>query len=125
MALSLGNMADKFMALNMPAQARKIYGELLHFSHGNVNVHLKVADFFLEEGLVSQVLERLINLLQKLKDADILYKTGNIFLDIEKNHLSSGKATALSEIDLSFLGDFDEKKAIVDGGAHVSAGDVF
>jgi tetratricopeptide (TPR) repeat protein len=113
MALSLGNMAQKFTDMNMPSQAKKIYEQLLQFSHGNVDVHLKVADFFLEEGLVSQVLERLINLLQKLRDADILCKTGNIFLDIEKRYLSGGgKIDAVKDLDLSFLGNLDRDQAL-------------
>lgn len=114
MALCLGNMAQRFTDMNMPSQAKKIYEQLLQFSHGNVAVHLKVADFFLEEGLVSQVLERLINLLQKLKDADILYKTGNIFLDIENRYLAqSCTANSADTPDLSFLGDFDRNKALL------------
>ncbi|HYA42439.1 MAG TPA: tetratricopeptide repeat protein [Syntrophobacteraceae bacterium] len=113
MALSLGNMAQRFTDMNMPSQARKIYEQLLQISHANVDVHLKVADFFLEEGLLSQVLERLITLLQKLKDADILYKTGGIFLDLQKRYLSgSGQIDAVKDLDLSFLGDLNGDKAL-------------
>jgi tetratricopeptide (TPR) repeat protein len=102
-ALCLSEMAQRFMDLNMTAQGRRIYEQLLEFPHGNVDVHMKVADFFLAEGLASQVLERLITLLQKLKDSDILFKTGDILLDIQKRYLSSGTTSEKSGVDLSFF----------------------
>ena len=111
-AICLWNIAQRFVNLDMPVEAKHIYEQLLQFPHGNVDVHLKVADFFLEAGQVSQVLERLVNLLQKLKDSDILFKTGSIFLDIEKRYLSSGKANTKSKVDLAFLQDLDSGKAI-------------
>ncbi|MGA2403247.1 MAG: tetratricopeptide repeat protein [Syntrophobacteraceae bacterium] len=106
-AFCLANMAEKFTGLNMTAQARNLYDQIMQLPHGNVDVHLKVADFFLEEGLVSQVLERLVNLLKKLKDADILFKTGSIFLDLEKRYLSSSNVNAAEGVDLSFFEGLD------------------
>ena len=102
-ALCLSEMAQRFVDLNMAAQGRRIYEQLLEFPHGNVDVHMKVADFFLAEGLASQVLERLITLLQKLKDSDILFKTGDILLDIQKRYLSSGATSEKTGVDLSFF----------------------
>ena len=106
-ALCLSEMAQRFMDLNMTAQGRRIYEQLLEFPHGNVDIHMKVADFFLAEGLASQVLERLITLLQKLKDSDILFKTGDILLDIQKRYLSSGNTSEQTGVDLSFFKSID------------------
>ncbi|MDR3566591.1 MAG: tetratricopeptide repeat protein [Syntrophobacteraceae bacterium] len=112
-AQSLGNMAEKFQQSNMADQAKKIYENLLQMPHSNVDVHLKVADFFIEEGMVNQVVERFVDLLQKLKDADMLYKTGDILLDIEKNHLSTKTGAKSPEGgEKSFLGDLDQDKAL-------------
>ena len=110
-AMSLGDMAEKFQQSNMDDQAKKIYESLLQMPHGNVAVHMRVADFFLGEGMVDQVLERFVDLLKKLKDADMLCKTGAILLDLEKNHLTPG-AKSPEPIDLSFLGDMDREKAL-------------
>jgi tetratricopeptide (TPR) repeat protein len=112
-ALYLSEMARRLLDLNMTSEGRRIYEQLIGFPHGNVDVHLKVANFFLEEGMVSQVLERLVNLLQKLKDSDILFKTGSILLDIEKRYLSNGKNKAeTAGVDLSFFEDLDSAKAL-------------
>jgi tetratricopeptide (TPR) repeat protein len=106
-ALCLKDMAETFADLKMSAEAKGLYERLLQFPHSNVDVHLKVADFFLEEGMVSQVLDRLVNLLERLKDADILFKTGSLLLDIEKRYLAAGSSKAGSNVDLTFFKDLD------------------
>jgi tetratricopeptide (TPR) repeat protein len=111
-ALCIETVAQRFLDLNMGSQARSLYEQLLMLSHENVPVHLKVTDFFLNQGVVSPVLKRLLELIERLKDSDLFFKTGSVLLDAEKRFLSGNPTRGTGNMDLSFFEGLDSEKVL-------------
>jgi len=111
-AVCVESIAKTFMDLNMSFQAGKIYEQLLLLAHESVPVHLQVADFFLAQGLVSPVLKHMTKLTQRLKDADILFKTGSVLLEYEKRFLAGNPSGDKNGVDLSFFEGLDSDKVL-------------
>ena len=108
----LTELAQTFMDLNMPVQARRMYEQLVGIHHGNGAVHLKVADYFLGLGQVTLVLKTLIDVSRRIKDPDLLCKIGDILLDTEKRYMSAGKVDGPPSVDLSFFQGLDKMKVV-------------
>ena len=111
-AVCVESIAKTFMDLNMSFQAGKLYEQLLLLAHESVPVHLQVADFFLAQGLVSPVLKHMTKLTQRLKDADILFKTGSVLLEYEKRFLAGNPSGDKNGVDLSFFEGLDSDKVL-------------
>lgn len=110
--LCVEELAQKFIDMNMPVQARRLYEQLVKIKHQNPAIHLKICDFFLGHGKVSLVLNSLMAASQKVKDPDILAKIGTILLDSEKRYMPGGRVCAPPGIDLRYFEGRDRKKII-------------
>lgn len=106
------DLAQKFLDLNMPVQARRMYEQLVKLRHENSAIHLKVADFFLRHGQVSLVLSTLMAVSERIQDSDLLMKIGTILLDTEKRFMSDGKVNAPPEVDLRYFQARDRTRII-------------
>jgi len=84
--VELDKLADKFVNLNMFDNALAIHRQLASIDHGNAAVCIKNADFLLEQGEISAVVEMLIRVSDKITDYDVLVKAAHIFMDVEKRH---------------------------------------
>lgn len=93
----------RFMELDMPEEGERVYERLLHWPHEDTAIHLKVADYFLERGQISQVLRQLIALSARVKDADVLERIGSILLRVEKSYMEGGRLVAEASPDLEFF----------------------
>ena len=99
-------MAKHFLNLNMPQQAEKIYEELVGLKHDDVNVHLEVANYYTERGQLGLLAEKFFEVVQKIKDTDLLHRTGHIFLEVQTNYMKNGKLDPPRGVNLEFFEKF-------------------
>ncbi len=106
-AVCVDELAGKYLSLDMPVQARKLYERLASLPHENIQVHLRVVDFFERRGHISFALNYLLKLCEKVRDPDVLYKLGSLLLDSMKRFMSGGTSAAkpgkAESADLSFF----------------------
>lgn len=95
----IGQMCDRFIALGLNEHASKLYRELVAIKHQNPEVHMKVADYFVQEGRVAQVVRGLVEVSGRLKDPDLLYRLGTLLLESDPQTLWS----ALDQAGEGFL----------------------
>ena len=79
----ISRMCDRFIALGLNERASELYRELVAIKHQNPGVHMKVADYFTQEGGIAQVVRGLVEVSGRLKDPDLLYRLGTLLLDNE------------------------------------------
>lgn len=88
-AACIGRMCDRFIALGLNEHASKLYRELAAIKHQDPEVHLKVADYFVQEGRVAQVVRGLAEVSGRLKDPDLLHRLGTLLLESDPQTLGS------------------------------------
>jgi tetratricopeptide (TPR) repeat protein len=106
-AACTADVGRQFLALKMPVQARRVFEEMFHLRHDNVDVYMELSDYFMEQGHVSRILKLLLEVSKKVKDADLMFKIGQILLDVQGTHMSAGKVNRTSGMDLSFFEKYD------------------
>ncbi len=108
-------LGQRFRDLDMQEEGQSIYECLIQLPHDNSAIHLRVADYFLERGKVSLVLEQLIRIVQDMKDPEIICKVGDILLQVEKDHMQQGKLVEApaDDLDLTFFHDKNSAEVIM------------
>ena len=102
-AIELEKLSQKFIRLNMPDNAMAIHRQIIKIYHTNSDVCLANADFLLELGEVSAVIKKMMEFVKRITDTDVLVKAANIFLEVEKEHISGSGADKLKGKDLSYF----------------------
>lgn len=80
-AQAVSDICDRYRSLGLTEEATRLYAELAGIRHEAVDVHLKVADFFVKTEQPHLVVRGLMETCQRIKDAELLERLGSILMD--------------------------------------------